>query len=306
MPDESSRPYDGLARWLSDEHPLPVDPAAVDPPPRRRQLRTIILTLPWVAMLVVLTTTALTDDATTDDSVTPPVATPGATDLGGATSVTGGAIEPDTAVTGADAAGAREVSGTTGARDHEPPGAVAAVAVGLVRDAVTTSTDSASSAVDLATAGGALALGPEQWLVRVRVVLLRGDTRRWRTATHEIWAVPVGTRSGQVVGLETPWRVARDRPSVASLEWSPTRVDDAMVRAALARADIEPDDDLDAQRHPDLVGIVRVRTAAHGHYVWLRIQPEPQVLGLPAAAATPGSTASEPDSVTPESTKARP
>lgn len=285
--------YDSLTRWLgedTDDHPsLPPDTGPVATPPWRKLARVGALALPWMLMLVVVLATTGTSTPGPDADGARTVTTPS----GGGTTTgrpEGGTTEhatdrsaADIAVPGDDQPVASGVAadGPDAVAVADIPADVAASAVGLVRDAVTISTDDTSSALDVATAEPPQPLGSEQWLVRVRAVVLRGDAREWRSATHEVWAVAVGVRDQRVIGLDVPWRVSRQRPRVAALEWSAARVDDAAVRTALEHAGIEPASDLEPEQHAALPDIVRVRTTdgqGNGH-VWVRTTPEPQVLG---------------------------
>ncbi len=155
------------------------------------------------------------------------------------------------------------------------------VAVRLVRDAVTSTGDGTATALDAAAAEPPDPLGDDLWIVRVHAVVLHGDRRRWRSASHEIWAVPVGRRNGAVVGLDHPWRVADGADRIVDTAWEPAAVDLDEVRTALRRAGIPAVADLRAERHPQRVALLRAVIGAgpHQRHVWLRTTPVLEVLG---------------------------
>jgi hypothetical protein len=161
------------------------------------------------------------------------------------------------------------------------PTAVAPTAVRLLRDAVTR-TGARSMALDAAAAEEVDTLAAGTWAVRVHAVVLRGDRRRWRTATHEIWVAPVGLHDGRLVGLDRPWRVATLDGDIAQTTWDRADVDTRAVRRALDEAGIDHRDDLVVQQHPTVPSIVRVSTTGTRH-VWVRLTPEPAVIGLHGA-----------------------
>jgi hypothetical protein len=279
MPDEHTQPYDGLARWLAedtaDDPSMPRTATDDDERPRRRRnLRIAALALPWVITLGALVATAGIGD--------PPADHVGGRRSSGVAAADGaprpGGVQPSAADHGSEGEPAAADTAATGAR--RPPDGLTGVAIGLVRDAITARHGDTTRAVDVATAERPRPLERGHWLVRVRVVVLAGDTRRWRSATHEVWAVPVAARAGGVVGVDHPWRVASERPRIVPTGWHTAEVDRSAVTAALRRIAARPADDLDAQRHPDLTGIIRVRTAADdGAHVWLGTEPDVHVLG---------------------------
>ena len=285
MTDERAQPYEGLARWLGedtgDDPSMPSTAAGGRDGPRRGRIRALALVVPWLATLAVLAATTRTGDAPAGTPPAPPVSDAGeqshAATAGHPTPDRGGQPPDDTAATATPDGG------------QQPPDDLAATATGLVRDAITGRHGDTVRAVDVATAEPAHPLGGDHWVVRVRAVVLRGDTRRWRSATHEVWAVPMAARAGQVVGTDHPWRVSSERPRITVSGWVPAGADRAAVADALRRSGMRPADDLDAQRHPDLGGILRVRTAARGGgHVWLATEPHLRVLG-----ADPGEGPSE-------------
>jgi hypothetical protein len=285
MPDERAQPYEGLTRWLHED--TGNDPNLPDTAPderdgpRRGRIRAIAIALPWLVTLAVLAATTRTGDAPAGPPPAAPASEAGGQPPEGLTAT----ATPDSDGHPPDDAGAP--SAPDG--DQRPPDGLAAIATGLVRDAITGQRGDTVRAVDVATAEPADPLGGDHWLVRVHAVVLRGDTRRWRSAAHEVWAVPMAARAGQVIGVDRPWRVSSGRPRITVSGWVPASVDRAAVADALHRGGTRPADDLDPQRHPDLGGIIRVRTAAGGgSHVWLATEPRLHVLG-----AGPGTTASE-------------
>ena len=274
MSDDPALRFDGLTQWLGedpDDAPPPTGGAnAPDREPggdRRRRssprriARAGALVAPWLVALAVLVSSTGTTDPAAD--ATPPVAPqPPPTPEGTATSPV--------------------------------PAGAAATAVRLVRDALTRQHAGASAAVDVAVAESPQPLGADQWAVRVQAVVLRGDARRWRSATHETWVVPVGLHAGRPVGLDHPWRVATEDPAVTPVRWSAAAVDERAVRSALRTIGVRAARDLHAQQHPALAHIVRVRVA-DGYqirHLWLTTRPTVHVVGAPAGTAAPSEQAS--------------
>jgi hypothetical protein len=198
--------------------------------------------------------------------------------------------EPAAAARERDDAPADSVAGAT----PPTPTGIAAAAVRLVRDAVTGRRAGATAAIDVAVPEPPRPLNSHQWMVRVQTVVLRGDARRWRSATHEVWAVPVGLRAGRAVGLDHPWRVSIETPLIAPVDWSAATVDEDAVRAALRAVDARAAQDMGAQQHPTIADVIRVRIAdtEQARYVWLTTQPAIRVLGAPRTAAAPAEVAS--------------
>lgn len=167
----------------------------------------------------------------------------------------------------------------------QPPAPAAAepLAIRLVRDAVTRTGTATTTALDTAAAEPARAVAGAgaTWIVRVHAVVLRGDRRRWRSSSHEVWAVPIGRRDGAVVGLDTPWRVASGDPRRLEPAWQPANVDVDAVRGALRRAGIPGPKDLVVERHRSLPGVLRAvdETRSGRAHVWLRTSPSLAVLG---------------------------
>lgn len=182
------------------------------------------------------------------------------------------------------ATGATE-SATT--RDRSGPAAAGPLAVGLVRDALTHTGATTATAVDVAAAEPPQSLADATWIVRVHAVVLHGDRRQWRSSSHEIWAVPVGSRGNVLVALDRPWRVRHGDPPTAEIRWQPADVDVHGVRSALRRAGLPAPGDLVIERHPEANGVLRAtsRTPAGPTHVWLRSTPSLVVLGSDRAVA---------------------
>jgi hypothetical protein len=263
---------------------MPSTPAADRERPRRPSLRrgtrAAALVAPWVLVVAVLAS---------------PLRTPGTTATTGS-QASGGTASGGTAATRSSAApSAAETASPAGAAPPAPAGA-GATATRLVRDAVTGRNEGTTTAIDVAVPETPRWLGSQVWLVRVHAVLLHGDAQRWRSATHEIWAVPMGVQAGRLVGLDHPWRVATDDSRIAPAHWEPATVDEATVRAALLTVGAQPVHDLHAEQHPEVAEIIRVQVAVgtHRHHVWLRTTPSVRVLGAPAAPAErPATTSTE-------------
>ena len=169
------------------------------------------------------------------------------------------------------------------------PAGAAATAVRLVRDAVTRRHADTSAALDVAVAEPPRPLGTNQWAVRVQAVVLRGDARRWRSATHEVWVVPVGLHAGRPVGLDHPWRVATEAPTIMRESWNAAAVDQPAVRSALRAIGVRAGHDLQAQQHPTLPNIIRVRVIDGGQTrrLWLTTRPAVRVVGATEGATAP-------------------
>jgi hypothetical protein len=169
--------------------------------------------------------------------------------------------------------------------DATAPADATAAAVRLVRDAVTGRRSGVTTAIDVAVPEEPEALGADQWLIRVHAVVLRGDARRWRSAVHEVWAVPIGISDGHAIALEEPWPVANEHARVTPGRWDAEAVDEAAVRSTLRAAGMRPAPDLAAERHPQIPHVIRVRVAGPGaRHVWLRTTPSMHVLGAGAEA----------------------
>lgn len=319
MSDHRSQPFEGLARWLADDPgddpsiprattadagdnratPHDATPAGTAAPydratpdhrvvPNRRRTsarrgtRAAALVAPWLVALAVLAVPARTN------STRSPRADPPAVDVV-PSQADDWSSQPAATARNRDDAPANSVAGAT------PPthAGVAAAGVRLVRDAVTGRRAGTTAAIDVAVPEPPRPLNSEQWMVRVQTVVLRGDARRWRSATHEVWAVPVGLRAGRAVGLDRPWRVSIETPLIAAVDWSAATVDEDAVRAALRAVDARPAHDMGAQRHPTIADVIRVRIADAGHarYVWLTTKPTIRVLGAPRPAAAPAEGA---------------
>ncbi len=177
--------------------------------------------------------------------------------------------------------GSPDVAGPDPARRGTRGATAGAVAVRLVRDAVTSTGDGVATALDAAAAEPPDPLHDDTWIVRVHAVVLHGDRRRWRSATHEIWAAPVGRRDGAIVGLDHPWRVARGADRIVELAWQPADVDLDEVRAALRRVGLPATADVRVERHPHLASVLRavVGQEPGEHHVWLRRARTIEVLG---------------------------
>jgi hypothetical protein len=277
--DEDDATQD-LRRWLGeDDAPASAGHDAVDDPPRRwtppRVALALLVLAPWVVLTALAVSggpgppmTARSADGTGPEGAAPDH--PGGASTGGASTPADGAGQAhagggDTAVTGAVTA------------DDAVPDDAAPTAVRLVRDTLTRAGDR-SVALDIAAAEKAETLTAGTWAVRVHTVVLRGDRRRWHTATHEIWVAPVGLREGRMVGLDRPWRVATVDDAIASTTWDRARVDIRAVRDALDDAGIGYGDDLVVQQHPAAPSILRVTTNGTRR-VWVRLTPEPVVVG---------------------------
>lgn len=268
MSDDHTRPFEGLNRWLGDEADASPSMPTADPADReersgaaRRAFRGGALLLPWLlAAVVVVTATA---------------GPPGAPDAT-ASDETGAAQPPGAADAGARPAGTAPPGAEVGA-----DALLGATAVGLVRDTVTGRRGGRTSALDVAVPEPPRPLAGDEWLVRVHVVVLRGDARRWRSATHEVWAVPLGVVDGRPVGRDRPWRVDAGTPRVDAGRWTPATVDEHAVRAAVRATGARPATDLAAEQHPTAAEIVRVRVTGAGpaRRVWLRTDPGVAVLG---------------------------
>jgi hypothetical protein len=309
MSDDRAQPFVGLAQWLGEDPDGDAPPDDREPDPHtpsgraprrgasRRTARAIALVAPWLVALAALAAPTgrashqpgpvapdgrqTSADARPDHGVTPP-----ASEIAAAASVSEIAAAASASETGAPAPSMAADAGPV------PPG-TAATAVRLVRDAVTGRHGDTTAAVDVAVAEAPRPLGPDQWLVRVQTVVLRGDARRWRSATHETWAVPIGLRSGTPVGLDAPWRVAIDDPVITTAEWGAADVDEDAVRSALRSIGARAAQDMHAQQHPTLTHVVRVRVAEAGRTrrVWLTTHPTVRVLGAPTMAPpTAGAT----------------
>lgn len=274
-------PSHDLRRWLGeDDTPTRAAHDAVDDPPRRwtgpRVTLVLLVLAPWIVLVALALSGApggstavrpADRDGTGDPATVQPAGAPaaGAPTPSAAPTVLPGPDDDPTTTPAAPAIGTA-------------PAAVGPTAVRLVRDAVTRS-GVRSMALDAAAAEEADPLAAGTWAVRVHAVVLRGDRRRWRTATHEVWVAPVGVRAGRVVGLDRPWRVATIDSDVARTTWRRVDVDTRAVRAALGDAGLDHGDDLVAQRHPTVPSVVRV-TVAGRRRVWVRMRPEPVVVGL--------------------------
>ncbi|HSJ46622.1 MAG TPA: hypothetical protein VK923_18240 [Euzebyales bacterium] len=271
-----------LRRWLGEDNTSPsAGHDGMEDLSHRwtapRLALALLVLAPWVVLGVLALTgargpasTGRPDDAgpaghATDDSDGPARAP-----MAGSTSPPSA---PETRGHRADAATPTEAVTASGG----VPAAVGPMAVRLVRDAVTR-TGARSMALDAAVVEAAEALAADTWAVRVHAVILRGDRRRWRAATHEVWAAPVGLREGRVVGLDQPWRVATIDGGIAPTTWDRADVDTAAVRGALDDAGISHGDDPVVHQHPKLPSIVRVTTSGDRH-VWVRLTPQPVVVG---------------------------
>lgn len=263
-----------LTRWLSGTADPPTGPTgapddrAVPWPPARVALVLLVLA-PWAVFAVLALAGA--DDPSAPAATMDPSAPV--------------ADAPSVVPTGASRAGrpaaARPPDGDTG---DLPPG-VGPTAVRVVRDAVTRA-GATSTALDAAAVEAIEPLGADMWAVRVHAVVLRGDRRRWATATHEVWAAPVGRRGGGIVGLDRPWRVATLDAPVTPTSWDAADVDRRAVAAALDAAGIGHGRALRVERHPRVPGIVRA-VVGDGRPVWVRLEPAPTVVGHHAGTASP-------------------
>lgn len=287
-----------LRRWLGE--------AAVPPPTgevshdgtvarrsRRRMAVAAAIAVPWVVVLVAV----LSDGAPPSRGAALPAhrttsraglaSEPAGSATERAESTTDPVAEPTEPAT--EAVDPAEPADPADGNDHGAPAAAGPVAVGAVRDAVTSTGDTTSSALDVAAAEPARRLADATWIVRVHAVVLSGDGRHWRSANHETWVVPVGSRRGTVVALDRPWRVAHGAPPSTQVRWEPTDVDIDDVRVALRRAGLPAPSDIAVERHPVLTGVLRA--TAHSRdgtsRVWLRSTPRLAVLGDRAAGVRP-------------------
>lgn len=302
MSDDHTRPFEGLNRWLGDEADASPSMPTADPADReersgaaRRAFRGGALLLPWLlAAVVVVTATAGPPGAPAPEARTAAGGPGGGSARTDAPRADGATARPPGApdATASDETGAAQPPGAAdaGARPAgtAPPGAevgadalLGATAVGLVRDTVTGRRGGRTSALDVAVPEPPRPLAGDEWLVRVHVVVLRGDARRWRSATHEVWAVPLGVVDGRPVGRDRPWRVDAGTPRVDAGRWTPATVDEHAVRAAVRATGARPATDLAAEQHPTAAEIVRVRVTGAGpaRRVWLRTDPGVAVLG---------------------------
>lgn len=256
---------DDLRRWLDASDGGTGAPADDDAPrPRsRRRWWVMAVVAPW-ALLAVALVAAPAPDGTVH-----------AAPSGSATAPAGPAATAPPADATAPAP-ARPATATAAA-PPEAPAAVAPTAVGMVRDAVTTASDGVTTALDSATPERPRRLGDGTWLVRVHAVVLRGDRRRWRSAQHEVWAAPVGSRDGVVAGLDRPWRVAVAAADREPPAWRPATGDLPAVRAALRGAGLPTGPGLRLERDPALPAVVRAVTASSS--AWLHVGGRPRVLG---------------------------
>ncbi|HEX6254726.1 MAG TPA: hypothetical protein VFZ70_02850 [Euzebyales bacterium] len=285
--DAGTTPEDALRRWLGEDASTVT--AGADETgqrggrmPRRVGIAALVL-LPWAALALAV----VSGDTTSSTGAPRAGMNPAGTadrhetpDGGGRSMPTAGAPatgdparEPTDAVD--DESAGDDGPTTAGDGGRPAPAGIGPTALRLVRDAVTR-TGAQTSALDTAAVERPTRLAAGVWLVRVHAVVLRGDRTRWRSADHEIWAVPVGRRGGDLVGLEQPWRVSAAPTRTATTAWRRTTVDTAAVRTALRRAGFDAAR-VDVRRHPTLDAILRVRTD-HG-WVWVRSTPRPGVLG---------------------------
>lgn len=265
---------DDLRRWLGDTA-LPEgspddtddDGGTVARRRRRRAQALAAITIPWLVILL-----AVLYDGTAPQDLAGP------------------APEPTPSHVAVEAPRDTPSASDTRTPGTDEPPAAGPLAVGLVRDAVTQVVGDTTTALDTAAAEPGRRLADATWVVRVHAVVLRGDRRRWRSARHEIWAVPVADRNGVVVALDRPWRVRSGDPPTADVKWEPADADIGGVRGALRRAGLPAPPDIDVERHPSLSGVLRATAPARsgGGHVWLRSTPSPAVLGRnPAAAERP-------------------
>jgi hypothetical protein len=298
MSDDRIQPFDGLVRWLADDPgvntSMPPGPPADDghdsaTPDHgvkrdetrrsaRRGMRAAALVAPWLVVLAVLAAPARTSGTSPRRTGQPAVHVAPSPADDWSPEPANAPREPDDTFT------------DSAARATPPvPAGIAAAAVRLVRDAVTGRRAGATAAMDVAVPEPPQPLDSDQWLVRVQAVVLRGDARRWRSATHEVWAVPVGLRAGQAIGLDHPWRVATETPRITPGDWAATAVDDDAVRAALHAVGAQPAQELGAQQHPTIAHVIRVRVAdaERTRRVWLTTEPTMRVLGAPRTTAAP-------------------
>lgn len=275
--DQEPDAADDLRHWLGDD-PGRSSPAPEDDRPRHRRTPpraalALLVLAPWVLLGVLAITGGGGPPAPVPDAA-------GGTD-GGAEDERSFPDDVDAPTTQPTEPG-RTAPAT-------PPAAAGPTAVRLVRDALT-HTGARSTAVDAAAAEAPVALDTDTWVVRVHTVVLRGDRRRWRTATHEIWAVPVAVRDGGVVGRDEPWRVATVDDATAPVAWRPSDLGGRAVRDALRDAGIPGASTIRVQQHPTLDAVVRVTTA--GRHVWMRTDPELGVIGrAPGGSGAAGESA---------------
>lgn len=251
-----------------DADPTPSMPTAAAENPRplrngrwRRGVRPGVVAAPWVLALALLAMRGPGLDH---------AAPPGAAPDGDSTVIPS---DIPTAVAGSDI--------PTGDADGRAAVTAEATAVRLVRDAVTRRRGDRVTALDVAAPERARPLEPAVWMVRVHAVVLQGDRRRWHSAAHEIWAVPISTADGRTVGLEHPWRVAQSDGGVEAGPWQPAEIAEGQVHAALRAAGLQPADDMPIERRPGMTGVLRagiVTDGVSGH-AWLRTGPPLEVLG---------------------------
>jgi hypothetical protein len=272
---------DELRRWLDDggDDTSPDDGA---PPHRRRRWWRVAALAPWLLVALALAVTGGDGRGARTTAPRPPRA-----DAGGGAAL-GSPTRPATAPSATQAASAQAAPEASpaarrpdGPAGDGPPASLDPVAVGLVRDAVTTTAaDGTATALDAAVAGRADPVGDATWLVRIHAVVLRGDRRRWRTARHEVWVAPVGRRDGGVLALDRPWRVAVVDPTPHPVGWRPADGDRGAVRRALRDAGLPTGPDLRLERDPALPTVLRAVTGSSS--TWLRAGAHPRVLGTVA------------------------
>lgn len=275
MTEDPERPTaaDDLRRWLG-ESTVPPDTSDRNADDRtvarwspRRLTRFAAIVLPWLVTVVVVL-------AADPMPARPATAPPQAVQRGGSPAPVATSPAP--------------VAASAAPTPAAPTPAAGPLAVGAVRDAVTRTGDTTTTALDSAAAEPAQRLADAAWLVRVHAVVLRGDRRRWRSARHEIWAVPVGARGGTTVVLDQPWRVSTGSPPTARIGWKPADVDIDDVRRVLRRAGLPASPPVVVERHPVLPDVLRATTGTRSGpaHVWLRSAPSLAVLGgeQPAAA----------------------
>jgi hypothetical protein len=279
--DAETSPEDALRRWLGEDASTvtAADDETDEGPGRtpRRLAIVLLVLLPWVALALAI---AAGDPASPadppDDATDSPVAVAEHT-----AADAGRRPAPRTGTEDARSTSDGERT-TVGDDDRRPvPAGVGPTALRLVRDAVTRS-GARTSALDAAAVERPVRMSDGLWIVRVHAVVLRGDRTRWRSADHEVWAVPIGRRGGHLIGLERPWRVSAAPTRTATTAWRGTTVDAAAARAALGRAGVDVAR-VEAQRHPTVRTIVRVRTGQG--WVWLRTAPRLAVIGSDATVA---------------------
>lgn len=295
MPSHETSSRDDINRWLADADDItPSMPKSGTDDARRRQLRRAAmiaaLVLPWCIALVMLVASPPTHASkqrpgTAAGPADPPI------DVAATT-------EPDPATGSTPTAAPGSGSSSNDVDDDARPipatrtPEVDAVAVAMVRDAVTAVDGDDATALDLATAGTGTPVGADTWIVRVHAVVLRGDRQRWHTAAHEVWAAPVGMRAGRATALDRPWKLDDGGPPSRPPRWAPATVDvdpDAL-RAALTAAGYRPTATA-LERHPSVPDLVRaeVRGSDDGAgrvHVWVRTTPTVAVLGMVDDQAT--------------------